>query len=146
MIKKPVNSKQKGKRAELQACAYLKKLGITAARSVQYSGMTPAVQRRKTAEAPQADLVLDGQYSTIHVEVKMDGGIGLGTKKLRDAMDQSIRDAGKKKEPCVLWRVSRGKWCLSWATFTRAEGGFCICTVCGDEDVKENMKMLSIGW
>lgn len=103
-----MNSKQKGKRVELEACDLLRSLGYEARRSQQYKGSAGSAD----IEAPELNL---------HIEVKGDRSIGLGTKALGEACAQAIRDAGGKPW-AVLWKEHRKGWRLT------CEFGFLVVT------------------
>lgn len=89
-----MNSKQKGKRGELEACKIINQvLGVEARRGVQYQG---------SPDSPDVITALG-----IHFEVKR-------TNKLRlwQALQQSIQDAGESV-PVVLHRADRQDWIIS---------------------------------
>lgn len=91
-----VNSKQKGKRGELELVHAFRQYGYDTHRSVQYNGK---------AEDGEADLV---GLEDIHVECKYTNAL-----RLYDAVKQSIRDTkttGKKELPVVFHRKSREDW------------------------------------
>lgn len=96
-----MNSRSKGKRIELAAAHYLTRLGYPAVRGAQHSG---------SPDSPDIKCAL---LSWVHIEVKGDRSIGLGTQALADAMEQSIRDSGDKL-PVVLWWEHRKGWRLTW--------------------------------
>lgn len=89
---KRINSRAKGKRAELQIAHYLQEHGYKdARRSQQYCGINS-----------DADVVgLPG----IHVEVKM-----VERLNIDKAMQQSIRDAREGEKPAVFHRKNRQPW------------------------------------
>lgn len=91
-----INSKQKGKRGELELVHVLNGYGFDTHRSVQYNGRE---------EDGQADLVgLDG----IHVECKYTNAL-----RLYDAVDQAVRDSsttGRGELPIVFHRKSKKPW------------------------------------
>jgi len=89
-----INSRAKGKRIELQACAYLRSLGFTCRRGQQFAG---------GADSP--DIVVE-ELPGVHVEVKGDRSIRLGNKAWEDAHDQAARDGGGKAA-VVLWWAGR---------------------------------------
>ena len=94
----PLNSKQKGKRGELEACRYLRERGFkNAHRSVQYSG--------KGAE-DSADVV--GAMTGIHLEIKR-------AEKCNPYkyLEQAVRDSeltGNGEVPVVMHRQNRKEW------------------------------------
>lgn len=89
-----INSKQKGKKGELELAKALKQYGYDARRSVQYNGK---------AEEGQPDLLgLPG----IHVECKRTEKL-----KLYDAVDQAKRDSKNTDElPVVFHRRNNCEW------------------------------------
>ena len=86
------NSRQKGKRGELEAAKVLKKLGIDARRSAQYCG-----------HHGTGDLTVD---CPIHFEVKRQERLNV-----YEAVNQAVRDSSGKV-PAVLWRRNRCDWLL----------------------------------
>ena len=92
----PINSKQKGKRGELEAVRFLKSLGFTdARRTAQYCGADG-----------DGDVVCPDTLPDVHFEVKFGyppTTLDVGTSALMDACKQAIRDGGGKPW-VVLWR------------------------------------------
>lgn len=87
------NSKQKGKRGELELAKILREHGFNARRTAQYNG-------KETGSL--ADIVgLDG----IHVEVKR-----VEALNIEKAMKQAIRDAKLNEVPCVFHRRNNCPW------------------------------------
>ena len=92
------NSKQKGKRGELELANELKKYGFDARRTAQYNGKE---------NGSLADVVgLDG----IHVEVKR---VESGLKKIDDFIGQAIRDCKDDETPAVFHRRNRSPWLVT---------------------------------
>lgn len=91
-----INSRAKGKRIELQACAYLRSLGFTCRRGQQFAG---------GADSP--DVIVE-ELPDVHIEVKGDKSIRLGNQAWKDAQFQADRDAGDKVA-VVLWWAGRGQ-------------------------------------
>jgi len=87
-----VNSRQKGKRGELELAAWLRERGIEARRGVQYQG---------GAESPDLVTALDGY----HIECKRTERLSL-----YDAIEQARADALDGQTPLVLHRRNRGRW------------------------------------
>lgn len=86
-----MNSRDKGKRGELEAAHLLQKYGYDARRGQQYSGSNG-----------DPDVVgLPG----IHIEVKR-----VEKLNIDDALTQSIRDARDDEKPVVLHRKNRAEW------------------------------------
>jgi len=93
-----MNSRDKGKRGELEVAHLLQKYGYDARRSQQYAGINN-----------DADVVgLPG----IHIEVKRTEKLNIDT-----AMEQSIRDAREGEIPIVMHRKNRAEWLVTM-TFT----------------------------
>ena len=91
-----INSKQKGKKGELELVHKLKEYGFETRRSVQYNG--------KTTEG-QADLMgLDG----IHIECKR-----VEKLNIYDAIDQAKRDSGTNDFPTVFHRKNHCEWLVT---------------------------------
>lgn len=89
-----MNSREKGKRGELDAAHTLKKYGYDTRRSQQYAGINS-----------DADVVgLPG----IHIEVKRVEKLNIET-----AMAQSIRDARENEIPIVMHRKNRTAWLVT---------------------------------
>lgn len=132
-----MNSKRKGKRIELEAASFLRSIGYAdAARGCQFKG---------SPDSPDIACKSLG----VHVEVKGDQSIGLGTKALNDALDQAYKDAGnagnaimaKTFSPelrpyAVLWKLDRKPWNL---TYYSEPGVF--ATVTGEGDIGR-----ALGW
>lgn len=91
-----VNSKQKGKRGELELARKLNEYGFGTRRSVQYNGK---------ADDGKADLVgLEG----IHIESKR-----VEKLNLYDAMSQAIHDAKDGELPTVFHRKNHSEWLVT---------------------------------
>lgn len=89
-----MNSRNKGKRGELEAAHLLKDHGYDARRGQQFSGANG-----------DADVVgLPG----IHLEVKR-----VEKLNIENAVEQSIRDAREGEKPAVLHRKNRRKWLVT---------------------------------
>lgn len=92
---RPINSKQKGKRGELEIVRALKNYGYDARRTAQYCGNT----------GDAADVVgLPG----IHIEVKR-----VERLNLSETMTQAIRDAKAGLMPAVFHRRSNAPWMVT---------------------------------
>ena len=86
-----MNSRDKGKRGELEVAHLLKEYGYDARRSQQYAGINN-----------DADVVgLPG----IHLEVKR-----VEKLNIDDALSQSIRDAKDEEAPVVMHRKNHTEW------------------------------------
>lgn len=122
-----LKSRNKGKRGEREAVKYLKKIGFEdAQRTQQYSGKGPS------------DVVCPTSLPDVHIEVKFDKRIDLGTVILTDAIHQAESDADGNPW-CVLWRPSRKMWRLTFSSPWRVPW-----TVCGDVDVALSLRNLSV--
>jgi len=88
-----VNSKQKGKRGELEFCHWLKERGIEARRGQQFKG---------TPDSPD---VICEELKAIHIEVKR-------TEVLRayHFLEQAANDAGDDQVPVVFHRQNNKDW------------------------------------
>ena len=89
-----INSREKGKRGEREACCFLTTLGYTAKRGQQYAGGT---------DSP--DVIHD--VPGIHIEVKRVERLNLSC-----AMEQARRDAGPKV-PVVMHRRNGEPWLVT---------------------------------
>lgn len=91
-----MNSKQKGKRGELELVRKLKEYGYITRRTVQYNGK---------ADEGEADLQgLDG----IHIECKR-----VEKLNLYDAMAQANHDAKENELPTVFHRKNNCDWLVT---------------------------------
>lgn len=88
-----MNSRQKGKRGELEFAKFLTARGFTARRGQQFSGGN---------ESP--DVVCESLHR-FHIEVKR-----CEKGNLYDWLDQARRDAGEKQIPTVYHRRNDCRW------------------------------------
>lgn len=101
-----MNSRDKGKRGELEAAHILKEYGYDARRGQQFAGING-----------DADVVgLPG----IHLEIKR-----VEKLNIDDALSQSIRDARESEIPIVMHRKNRTEWKITmrfsdWIAMYRA--------------------------
>lgn len=86
-----MNSRDKGKRGELEAAHLLKEYGYDARRGQQYAG----------ANGDPDVVGLPG----IHLEIKR-----VEKLNIDDALSQSIRDAKEEEVPVVMHRKNRTEW------------------------------------
>ena len=86
-----MNSRDKGKRGELEAAHALREYGYDARRSQQYAGINS-----------DADVV---GLPRVHLEVKR-----VEKLNIDDALSQSIRDARADELPVVMHRKNRSEW------------------------------------
>jgi Holliday junction resolvase len=89
-----MNSRDKGKRGELEAAKLLKEHGYDARRGQQFSG----------ANGDPDVVGLPG----IHIEVKR-----VEKLNIENAVEQSIRDAKEDEKPIVLHRKNKRKWLVT---------------------------------
>ncbi len=134
-----MNSRAKGKRGELAACAYLRSLGFDAQR-----GARNGVKGGKD--------IMSVELSGVHIEVKCRESIDLGRKELDKAMKQAREDAGTESRQvqyengeyareydelprpyAVLWKPNRKPWRLTFV----AERPPIMVTACGDGPIKQ---------
>ena len=120
----PINSKQKGKRGELEACKALETiLNISHMRSVQYCG-----------RAGDADIVgLKG----VHFEVKR-----LEKMNLYEALSQAIDDAKNDEVPVVMHRKNKKDWVLVLKAENMVDFARAVCKAV-DEVAEQNSPKLS---
>lgn len=89
-----MNSRDKGKRGELEVAHILKEYGYDARRSQQYAGINN-----------DADVVgLPG----VHLEIKR-----VEKLNIENAIAQSIRDAKEGEIPVVMHRKNRANWLVT---------------------------------
>lgn len=86
-----MNSRNKGKRGELEVAHLLKEYGYDARRSQQYAGINS-----------DADVV---GLPRIHLEIKR-----VEKLNIDEALSQSIRDAKDEEVPVVMHRKNRTEW------------------------------------
>ena len=86
-----MNSREKGKRGELEVAHILKKYGYDARRGQQFSGANG-----------DPDVV---GLPRIHLEIKR-----VEKLNIDDALSQSIRDAKDEEVPVVMHRKNRTEW------------------------------------
>ena len=101
----PINSKEKGKRGELEIAELLRSYGYDGRRGVQYSG------------GPDSPYVLG--MPGVHIEVKR-----VEKLNVHDAMKQAERDSGEKI-PVVIHRKNRTPWLvtMNFDDFMKIYGG-----------------------
>lgn len=97
---KRINSCEKGKRIEREACRFLTSIGFPAER-----GARNGVKGGADIMCPTLD--------NLHIECKGDQSIDIGTRPLMYAVLQATQDATEGKLGIVLWKRKRGQWCLS---------------------------------
>ena len=103
-----MNSRQKGKRSELELAHVLRDYGFNARRGIQYCGAFG-----------DADVI---GVPGIHIECKNRERLNL-----YDAMAQSVRDARSNELPCVFHRKNRCEWLVTmrlddWMKMYRESG------------------------
>lgn len=87
-----VNSRQKGKRIELEACRVFRSLGIPAQRTVQFQG-----------RGSSGDIVIP--WTNLHLEAK-----GRRAIVFHRWYDQAVADARHGSLPLVISHEDRGDW------------------------------------
>ena len=98
-----MNSKDKGKRGELDAVRFLKECGFPDARRThQYAGNNG-----------DSDVVCPNWLPGVHIECKRNEDIDIGKAAWHRAINQAKEECGDK-EWCVLWRKNRGSWRLTY--------------------------------
>lgn len=90
-----VNSKQKGKRGELEIAHKLKEYGYDCRRTAQYCGNT----------GDASDVV---GLPNVHIEVKRNERLNV-----YDAMAQAKGDAKEGLMPTVMWRKNNCEWLVT---------------------------------
>lgn len=88
-----INSKQKGKKGELELAHYLTDRGFTARRGQQFKG---------TPDSP--DIICESLYK-FHIECKRVEKLNIDL-----AMHQAINDKGEDQVPIVMHRKNREDW------------------------------------
>lgn len=88
-----MNSRQKGKRGELELSHYLTERGFPARRTQQYAGT-----------GGTSDITCQ-TLEGFHVEAKRTEKL-----QLREAMEQAVRDSNGEKVPLVCHRSNRTEW------------------------------------
>ena len=92
VAKKRINSKQKGKRGELELVHYLKSYGVEARRGVQYEG---------SSDSP--DVISD--LEDIYIECK-----NTQNTSFYKWMEKAEAEADKNQTPVIFHRKNAGKW------------------------------------
>lgn len=103
-------SRSKGARGEREAAAFLNSLGFTA--------------ERNGRNGYSADDLIVKELPNVHIEVKRDESIDVGTVALSEALSQAGSNAGGRVA-VVLWRKNRGGWRLTYL----GEHGFSVTCV-----------------
>ena len=116
-----INGCRKGKVCEREAAALLTRLGYPSCRNGRNG---------------YSDADLQTPFARLHIEVKANRQIGLGTKALLEACAQAESDAGDRRW-AVLWKEARKGWRL---TTIHPETDASI-TVAGDDDMR-----VVLGW
>lgn len=104
-----VNSSNKGKVIERAAAKFLSQMGFPTIRGEQHKGGPDSPDLR-----PPPGLEDGSIHNAVHIEVKGDKSIRLGTVALLDACTQAIDERGDKF-PVVLWFEHRRGWRLTLA-------------------------------
>lgn len=99
-MKRKVNGCAKGKAKEREACHFLTNLGFPCERNARNGLSTSDLK------------ALCPELERVHVEVKANRAINLGTAALDKALNQAHRDANGKPYAVLWWGHPR--WRLSW--------------------------------
>lgn len=91
-----MNSRNKGKRGELELVHELRELGIQARRTNQFSG----------SEGTSDVLAID--YPDLHIECKRNERLVID-----NAIDQASSDCKEQQTPVVMHRRNRGEWLIT---------------------------------
>ena len=122
-----INSRQKGKRVELELTHFLKSLGFAdARRSQQYNGA-----------GKLGDVECAESLPRVHFECKGVNGMDLGTKLLDSACEQAARDCPSTYQWVVFWKKRRTGWRM---TFEHCDSRL---TIDREEDMAEWLKSFS---
>lgn len=128
-----INSKQKGSRGERTVRDYLRGLGFAdARRTAQYCG-----------KAGDSDIVCPETLPNLHLEVKFGYPIetfDLSNNGISNAVQQCITDCKPGQTWVILWKPKHHRSVR--LTYSDADTG-CLCTVCGDRDIKHTLERLN---
>ena len=124
-----INSRQKGKRAELLFAKWLRGwldptgVPIQARRGQQFKG---------TKDSPDVIHTLKG----VHFEVADRQGINIGTDALKRKCGQADDDCEADDLPIVIWRKRKRWWATTWAMLAdNHRDNLCMWTTAPAEDV-----------
>lgn len=121
------NANQKGKRGERMACKLLEKLGFSARRSQQYSGVR--------TDSTSADIITDIQ--DIRFEVKYGYKAELWHKKVKEWIQQAKEETPSDKAWAILYKKTGSR---SWTIIFELNNSGAVCQSTNVESV---VKMLS---
>ena len=121
-------SRDKGKLGERDLAHYLTRLGFPARRTQQFCGRG----------GDSADVVSD-LLPSVHIEVKRNEKLDMGTALLDAAMAQSESEAKTGHHAVVFWRPSKKCWRLT----LRCNHRGLLITLAGDENIKKTLEALS---
>lgn len=116
------NSKQKGKRGELEACHFLRQRGVYARRSQQYKGTAESADVISDSKDPTLDSPGHWQFlDNLHIEVKRVQRLNIPAAHAKAAEESP---AGKM--PVVMHRQNNKPWLitLSAEDFLRLHRGW----------------------
>lgn len=117
-MKKRINSRAKGARIEREAARFLTSLGFPCERAA-----------RNGVDGGEDLMLPDSLSHAVHIEVKGDESIDIGTRALADAMHQAFEACKGTQRPAVLWHRKRKGWRFSWYDMG------VIVTVAGVQDI-----------
>lgn len=138
--KKPVNSRRKGARAEVEGAKYLCRLGFDASRNA-----------RNGKSEDDLDLSRDPLLGpNVHIEVKRNNNMTLHSDLLAKAMAQAINGCGGSRTPFVLWRRDRHPWYLTFRyplsvapeQLHTDEDQYAMFTCTGDENIRRVLRTI----
>jgi len=97
-----MNSNQKGKRGEREACKLIQSFGYEARRSQQYSGVRD--------DATSADIITN--IRNVRLEVKYGYSVELWHKQLQDWIKTAVDETPDETFWVILYKKTRGQWTL----------------------------------
>lgn len=106
-VNKRKNGRQKGACGEREAAKFLSKYNLP--------NGTPVVAKRMARNGQKGQADLEHNIPDLHIEVKRNEKIDVGTAMLSKAMQQAWDDseAAHGQEPVVMWRRNGGGWRIS---------------------------------
>lgn len=116
--KKRTNSRAKGANGEREAAKFLSQYNLPDG--------TPVVARRMARNGQKGQADLEHNIPDVHLEVKRNEDIDIGTVALYKALQQATDDAPRGVSVGVLWRRNGSRWRIS-GTFSRKHPAL-VCT------------------
>ncbi len=110
--KKRTNSRAKGANGEREAAKFLSQYNLPDG--------TPVVARRMARNGQKGQADLEHNIPGLHIEVKRNEDIDVGTQALDRALQQGWDDSEARlgHEPVVLWRRNGSRWRITSYTDT----------------------------